>query len=539
MRRSSGVTAAAICVVAASVAWCVYVLWTLRPAGREGFALLLAGSIFTLLFGVWGIATGIGLLRLRRWAWACVLVISAVMILFSVPELLGAPHLIRATTGVPTISAGHFVLLQYFHLIALGIVPVILGIWWLAFFLRRSVRLQFAGALAEVAEGTAIASRSGAVDASAIVLFFGSALLLLLAVIAPLSAYAAPQPQSVPPFPFRGMLIGVGIFYVLVAAWVVVTGVGVIKRRAWGRILMIVTGAIGIAFCVLGSAGAILGMTVAYHDPRIPASAMHGAVLGAISVMLIPLAISIWWLVLFTRPRIALEFGPAHLGAGTAGSIPWAVISREAKPSAAFPVQTDVSAPAVFPVGSGPLQIPMSVRVIAVVEILYGLMAAVGPLFAESTGMKPATLIFGFLAHGWSIDAFYITSGIVPIVFCVAILLRRRWGLDGLIVFLLAEIANLALFLVSPARGRFDVEMQAQMQSYMSHIKMPDGSAPPPSPVFTHLNLLYGVSFGLTIVLFAVLLYFLFTRRRAFRVACSAPPSLSGSGPASAQGIAS
>lgn len=519
MKRSAGVGVASICVIAASVAYCVYVIWTLPPLANKGLAFLVAGSVFELLFGVWGIVTGIGLLRLRRWAWACVLVISAVMILFSVPELLRAPRLIRATTGVPTISAGHFVLHQYVHLIALGLVPVILGIWWIVLFLRRSVRLQFAGPFGEGAEGKPIGSRSGAVDASAIVLFFGSALVFLFAVMMPLTAYTAPLPQSAPAIPFRGMLIGVAILYALIAAWGIVTGIGVMKRRGWGRILMIVTGAIGVAFSILGSAGAVLGTMITPADPR-TGSALDPAITMAILIVLIPLGISIWWLVLFTRPRIALEFasGGAALAATPPTSSTLAAQPEPAAPAISVPLQfaatASVPAPFVRP------QIPISIRVIAVLEILFGALALFAPLQVKSMGMKPSLLIFGVLAHGWSVDAFYLASGILPIAFCIAILLRKRWGLDALIAFLLASIANVALTFVSPARARWNAEVRAQMQSVMPQIKMPDGSAPPPSPIFTHMNLFYGFVFGTTIVLYAVLLYFLFTRRRGFRDAC-------------------
>lgn len=528
MKRSAGVTFTSICVIAASVAWCVYVIWALRPigyalwsrrpAGGEGLAVLLAASVFELLFGVWGIATGIALLRLRRWAWACILVISGVTILFSAPELLRAPKLIRATTGVSTVSSGHFVSGQYFHLIALGIVPVILGIWWLVFFLRHSVSLQFAPTT-PTADGSFAPARSGAVDASAIVLLFGSALVLLGAVMMPLTALDQPQPP--PRIPFPSILVftaTMGVCLLLVCVWGVVTGVGVLKRRPWGRIFMIVTAAVCIAFCALGSIGAFAPLMMP-PEPNTPASILRAAVIGVIFVLLVPIGVSIWWLVLFMRPRIAAEFASPSFGAAAVQVIPSPLVSAETEGAASVPVQFNASVVSREP--SAP-HIPMSIRVIAVLEILLGAMAFLSLSFLWSAFaiIKPPLLIFGFLVHGWSIAAFYIVSGIVPIVVCAAILLRKRWGLDALIVFLLAEVANFALSFISPARTRFNSEMLAQMNKWMAQIKMPTGSPPPPNLPQTHMMLLQGLVIGITAGLYIVLLYFLFTRRRAFRAAC-------------------
>lgn len=520
MKRSAGVTVASTCVIAASVAWCAYVIWLLRLTGKEGLAIIFAEAIFMLLFGVWGIATGVALLRLRRWAWLCILVISAAMIFLGGIELLRAPKLIRATTGVTTVGAGHFISSQYFDVIALGIVPFVLGIWWLVFFLRRSVRAQFSsGATLRASGENPPITRSGAVDASAIVLLFGCAFVLRGAIMVPLAA-TMPQTTPAPPFPLRRVLITAAVFYLLIAAWGVVTGVGVLKRRAWGRILMIVTAVLGVAFCVLGSVGIIMAMLVAPPNPS--SSEIRAAIIGTTAVLLMPLGACTWWLVLCTRRRIATEFASPTFGAAAAPLIALPHVSAENEAAASVPVQFNASV--VSREAAAPTQMPVSIRVIAVVEILFGAMAFLGLAFLFSGmtpgGLKPPLLIFGFLAHGWGIVAFYIVSGIIPITVCAAILLRKRWGLDTLVVFMLAEIANSLLFFISPARARFNSEMLAQIQKFMAQIKMPAGSPPPTTFPLAHMMLFQGIDMGVTIVLYLVLLYFLFTRRRAFRAAC-------------------
>ncbi|HEV2287421.1 MAG TPA: hypothetical protein VGR81_00550 [Candidatus Acidoferrales bacterium] len=507
MKRSPGVTAAAISVIAASAAFCVYAAWPLRNASAmhgEELGALIALSIFQMAFAIWGIATGTAILRLRRWAWLCALIISALLVLINVPDLIGAHKLIRATTGVPTISGGSFISQQYIHLVGLTLIPFALGVWWLILFTRRSVRAQFAPA---AGEGNALPLRSGAVDASAIVLFFGSAFMLFLAVMMPLTALAPPQPDF--GFPFRGMLVMVAFFYLFIAAWGIITGVGVVKRRPWGRILIFVTAGIAIAFCVFGSIGIVIAPLLTPPPPDIPASSMRDAIIAGVGALLIPLGIAVWWLVLFTRPRVAGEFAAVS-------SLP----SMHPISSPVFEPQ-----PQIVPATAVPLaapEIPVSIRVIAVVEIIFGALTFVGPFYSRMMNMKPPLLAFGFLVHGWGVNAFYVVFGIAPVIFGVAILRRRSWALDALIVFLLAGIANYGLMFISPERVRYNSEVHAQIENFTAQIKLPDGS--PASSPFEHMNVFRDISLVFSTALFAVLLYFLFTRRRAFREACAAAP---------------
>ena len=154
MRRSGGVTAAAVMLIVAGALVAFGAFFAalgavvMQTAGAKppepAFARLLAGALAVLAIATWGIVTGVGLLHLRRWAWFCVLIISALLIADAIPGLVQARKLIRATTGVPTVSAGGFIAAQYAGLALLTLVPLALALWWLALFTRRSVRPQFA-----------------------------------------------------------------------------------------------------------------------------------------------------------------------------------------------------------------------------------------------------------------------------------------------------------------------------------------------------------------------------------------------------------
>jgi hypothetical protein len=153
MKRSGGVTAAAVVLIVISAFVCLGLVVTIpgdfmfraiAPKMTPVFRRMLADDVVALVVAIWGIFTGVGLLRLRRWAWFCVLIISALLLADAIPGLVHARKLIRATTGVPTVDAGGLIVFEYIGLAFTTLVPLALAIWWLTLFTRRSVRAQFA-----------------------------------------------------------------------------------------------------------------------------------------------------------------------------------------------------------------------------------------------------------------------------------------------------------------------------------------------------------------------------------------------------------
>lgn len=104
-----------------------------------------------LLFAAWGIATAIGLHRLRRWARYSVIVIGGLMAVFGLLMMLGglvafiAPQLTAASAASASIHSAQFIVravLGVMELIYLAIAGV--GVWWLVYFNRERVRAAFA-----------------------------------------------------------------------------------------------------------------------------------------------------------------------------------------------------------------------------------------------------------------------------------------------------------------------------------------------------------------------------------------------------------
>jgi len=101
--------------------------------------------VLTLALAGWGIASGVGLLKLREWARVSMLIFSGLLIFFTLPAGLVFAWIrfpVPSDAQDPEFTARimsltHiFISLVYFSLAALG------G-FWLYYFLKKSVREQF------------------------------------------------------------------------------------------------------------------------------------------------------------------------------------------------------------------------------------------------------------------------------------------------------------------------------------------------------------------------------------------------------------
>lgn len=329
--------------------------------------------------------------------------------------------------------------------------------------------------------------RSGDVTASAIILFFGSGLMALMAVGMIVGAAMTPLPPEQ-----RAVEFMVSIFYGLLAAWGIATGVSILQLRPWARISMIVMSAVAVFFAICGGIGVMLVPMLLRGQPDVPAAAARMVVLIGVAVMIVPLAIAIWWLVLFTRARVRMEFATRG-GATVSGTNMGAAI-----------------APAIAAASSTP-QIPTSIRVIAIIEVATAPFGFVTLPFLIR--MHAPTLILGVFVRGWIVPVFLFVLLAAQIIFSIAILRRRYWGFNGLMGYALFGLLNTLLFYVSSSRAAYEavVIRNFAMQPNMSMDSMLR---------FQHWFL--GVVFAFTAATMIVGIYFLFTRRRAFRAACDA-----------------
>lgn len=99
---------------------------------------------YLLAAAAWGVATAIGLFRLRRWARWSMVAFSALMLVREARDLTAKPQV-----APPTVSAAiraRFVAVAHFNQALTGFL-LALAIWWLVYFLLPGVKAQFEGAV--------------------------------------------------------------------------------------------------------------------------------------------------------------------------------------------------------------------------------------------------------------------------------------------------------------------------------------------------------------------------------------------------------
>lgn len=156
MNRPVGVVVAAVLMLVGSVldlgmgalTWFSFRMMQSLPEGQAQPGALpgfLIATTLTIFFGsaAWGLATGIGLLLMKRWARISAIVIASFLALFGalcLPLVLVVP--------MPQLPGAESYLL--FVRVVVGVFYVLLlaiGVWWLVYFNRRKVREAFAGGM--------------------------------------------------------------------------------------------------------------------------------------------------------------------------------------------------------------------------------------------------------------------------------------------------------------------------------------------------------------------------------------------------------
>jgi hypothetical protein len=204
-----------------------------------------AMMIFFLALAVFGILTGIGLLRLRNWArisalvWAGISVpISALVILVFALIPMPAP---------PNGSAAPMLFVRVFSLLFYG-VPLAVGIWWLVLFNRKAVVAQFVpppagdGATAPgTPSGSAVLGRPAVPLPITVLGWFFLLSCLSFGFILLMPTHA---PALLFGFAIRGSA-GVGV-YVVWCLLFTAAGIGLLKRMPWSYTLAIALQVFGV-----------------------------------------------------------------------------------------------------------------------------------------------------------------------------------------------------------------------------------------------------------------------------------------------------
>jgi hypothetical protein len=162
-RSSSGaVTAAAVVAILGSLLLLLCALFGLlgvvmmqnapgNPAAQQpefryaGFV----GVVFIAAGGVWGLASGIGLLRYRNWARISTLVWSGLAVVFCSLAMLFVSSM---KFPIPPNAAQGTESFVRFFVVAIYGLPLLIGVWWLILFTRKSIVALFTSSVPGVGE---------------------------------------------------------------------------------------------------------------------------------------------------------------------------------------------------------------------------------------------------------------------------------------------------------------------------------------------------------------------------------------------------
>jgi hypothetical protein len=200
-------------------------------------------GVLLLAAAGWGIATAVGLLRMRRWARYSILVLGGIQACFSLISMLTMLLVaIFSSSFLPAASQGAsqpdaaivriiFGVMALFYAIPFGV-----GVWWLVYFNLRRVRQAFASGVSVVA--SSVPSRRP----------------LLISILAVLCLIGAPSCLLMICIPFPLMIFGLLfsnpwkiVYCVAFALLEVAVGYGLWKLLEWARRLALVLQLLGIA----------------------------------------------------------------------------------------------------------------------------------------------------------------------------------------------------------------------------------------------------------------------------------------------------
>lgn len=326
---------------------------------------------------------------------------------------------------------------------------------------------------------------------------FGAALSIFSLLVMPEIQRTTPSAAMVPQV--RAMTIGLMVFFLALSIFGIFVGVAILRRKNWARITILIWGAFMTVVCLFSIAvvaimGSLSSMTFPSTNTADTDHIMQIVKIVMAIVYGVPAVIGIWWLILFTRPRVAAAFTiPLHHAA-------------EMDPSG-FPQLA----------GGQPAQAttrpscPVPIIVIAVFLIV----GAVGSLSLLLFPF-PAGMPLFFLGHpfeGVSGRIVFLLWGIIGGAAGVGLLKLKPWALHFAIGLQSFALLNCAITFLSPS---YLPAMRAALEKMSSQNSAFAGENPVLSSGFFESIMV------LTTLLAVVLLVILFWQRSRFLEAAAA-----------------
>ncbi len=328
-----------------------------------------------------------------------------------------------------------------------------------------------------------------AVTAAGVVAILFAALTILFSLLMQIALVALPnlgnRPNQAPMPPGTRMLGGIFWFFVLlIGVGELFIAVNALRRRNWARIAMLVWAGIMAFFSAIAGIGVLFVLSMMRNS--LPTARDAAPVLLYIKFFMlifygIPVAVGIWWLILFTRPRVVAAFKslggfapePMALDAsGFPAPPPVALPAAPKKPSCPVPLlivaglllASAVSTPIAFLLPSTP-SVPMF-------------------FFGFTTTVTTGRLIVGALS---------VINGILAI----GLIRLKPHALDAL-------LALQSIFLINGVASLASPNFIHIMHDAMAQVAAANPNLPPGFPMFSdgffRAILVFGLLFSLCII---------------------------------------
>jgi hypothetical protein len=201
--------------------------------------LMYAMCVFFIALAVWGIATAVGVIRLRRWARYSILIIGGLLAVFSLISLLVTLLMMLVPLPMPAnVDAAQAQSAQAVTRIMFGVMALVhmivcaVGVSWLVYFNRRKVRQAFISATGKACESR----RPVLISVIAVLNLIGAGFCLLCMFI--------PMPALIFGWTIDGW--GKAALYLVFAALTASVGIGLWQLKEWGRLLALAMQALGL-----------------------------------------------------------------------------------------------------------------------------------------------------------------------------------------------------------------------------------------------------------------------------------------------------
>jgi hypothetical protein len=287
--------------------------------------------------------------------------------------------------------------------------------------------------------------------ASGVIAILGSvvtAIGILIGMMGLFLSFGRPNPMETIPGVRTITAVAMVVFF-CITIWGAFSGVGLIRFRNWARISVLVWAGVAAPICVV-----VIAFMAFIPLPTPPDSPITSTVVRLIMVIFYggPLAVAVWWLILFTRPRIVAQFKLAAAGASgdpfTAIPVPTSFGTNPA--SMTYAVPAPPPAPAV----------PVPIVVLA----CFFLLSALSIFFIFFMHM-PA-MVFGHAFTGLTGSVVYATWCLLYAIAGIGMLRRVSWAYSVAIAVQILGIVSGIMTLLNP---NFD----DMMRRAMSSMKMP------------------------------------------------------------------